>query len=54
MVRDLTDAVESDSALDGELVALDDEGHPNFNALQNATRETTFNFRSISTDRWPG
>jgi ATP-dependent DNA ligase len=40
LVRDLNDAIASDTALDGELVAFDDAGHPGFNALQNATRET--------------
>ena len=44
LVRDLNDAIASDTALDGELVAFDDAGHPSFNALQNATRETNVVF----------
>src|SRR5947199_10865078 len=43
-VRDLNDAIAADTALDGELVAFDDAGHPSFNALQNATRETNVVF----------
>ena len=38
--RDLLDAINVDTALDGELVAFDDEGQPSFNALQNTASGT--------------
>ena len=38
--RDLLEAIEPNTALDGELVAFDDEGKLSFNALQNATART--------------
>jgi bifunctional non-homologous end joining protein LigD len=44
VVRDINEALASDTALDGELVAFDDSGHLSFNALQNATRETNVVF----------
>ena len=37
--RELLDALELNTALDGELVAFDDEGKLSFNALQNAAYE---------------
>ena len=38
--RDLFDAIGPDTAVDGELVAFDDEGKLSFNALQNAVSGT--------------
>jgi len=38
--RDLPNAIRVGTALDGELVAFDDEGQLSFNALQNAASET--------------
>jgi len=35
-----SDAIEPDTAVDGELVAFDDEGELSFNALQNAASGT--------------
>lgn len=40
VTRDLLDAIKVDTALDGELVAFDDEGQLSFNALQNAASGT--------------
>lgn len=40
VTRDLVDAVEIGTALDGELVAFDDQGQLSFNALQNAASGT--------------
>ena len=42
--RDLMNAVKVGTALDGELVAFDDEGKLSFNALQNAASGTHFVF----------
>lgn len=42
--RDLQQAIKIGSALDGELVAFDNEGQPSFNALQNATSGTQIVF----------
>jgi bifunctional non-homologous end joining protein LigD len=44
VARDILDAIEVDTALDGELVALDDEGKLSFNALQNAASGTNVVF----------
>src|SRR5438477_2073612 len=44
VIRDLSDAIAPDTALDGELVAFDDAGNLSFNALQNATPETSVVF----------
>src|SRR4051812_46159301 len=37
VTRDLSEAIENDTALDGELVAFDADAKLSFNALQNAT-----------------
>jgi bifunctional non-homologous end joining protein LigD len=44
VTRELLDALEIDTALDGELVAFDDEGKLSFNALQNAASGTNVIF----------
>jgi bifunctional non-homologous end joining protein LigD len=44
VVRGLVEAIEVDTALDGELVAFDDEGNVSFNALQNAASGTNVVF----------
>jgi bifunctional non-homologous end joining protein LigD len=44
VARELLDALEVDTALDGELVAFDDEGKLSFNALQNAASGTNVIF----------
>jgi ATP-dependent DNA ligase len=33
LVRDLKEAIDSDTALDGELVAFDDAGHPSLSSI---------------------
>ena len=50
----LAEALPMGTALDGELVAFDETGHPNFNAIQNASAETNvvlFVF-DVLVDRW--
>jgi bifunctional non-homologous end joining protein LigD len=42
--RELLDALDVDTALDGELVAFDDEGNLSFNALQTAASGTNVIF----------
>lgn len=40
----LAEALPMGTAVDGELVALDESGHPSFNAIQNASAETNIVF----------
>jgi bifunctional non-homologous end joining protein LigD len=40
----LTDALQPGTVVDGELVALDSNGNPNFNALQNAGADSSIVF----------
>lgn len=44
VTRDLLEAIEADTALDGELVAFNDEGRASFNLLQNAASGTNVVF----------
>jgi len=50
----LKDALSLGTAVDGELVAFDERGHPSFNAIQNATTETNIVFFvfDVLVNRW--
>jgi bifunctional non-homologous end joining protein LigD len=50
----LKDALPLGTAVDGELVAFDESGHPSFNAIQNASAETNIVFFvfDVLVNRW--
>jgi len=50
----LADALPMGTAVDGELVAFDESGHPSFNAIQNASPETNVVFFAfdVLVNRW--
>ena len=50
----LKEALPLGTAVDGELVAFDESGHPSFNAIQNASAETKMVFFvfEVLVNRW--
>jgi bifunctional non-homologous end joining protein LigD len=50
----LKEALPLGTAVDGELVAFDESGHPSFNAIQNASAETKIVFFvfDVIVNRW--
>ena len=49
----LKEALPLGTAVDGELVAFDESGHPSFNAIQNASAETNISIFCLRCSREP-
>lgn len=54
VVRGLEGALAMDTAVDGEVVAFDDDGRPSFNALQNSGPDTLVGGSLCSIFSWTG